>query len=426
MQGGASKVETVVEDDCDLPVRVEESRDPSPATTQETGASPDNDSPKPESSDAPAAPSGNRMGNWFQRDGAETPKPSSGNFWFRKQAKSEQGALNLAALKDLDETARRNEEKGTSQQNTPWWKFGGTAAQPISEKQHLNDIHRQYRGESSAPQAGPQGETAIVVRSEPVNVLWGVMSRAVRQSPLWRAASNIQESSKAAAEQRAKQGAAVRHGFKRFFRKRETDEEANTETEKQVPASRVPWWRRFRRNRSDIGQPSADGETSTAIIPHQAEPFADAMRKAAAGVTGTCMVIVGVPLLLFPVPGPGVAMIASGVYVVSTEFEFARSWLETVKTRYGTVFDRLGIEVGAPEALPAPKGSSPILELPPSLPPAHVDEEIKDSNEEETEDRKKEVSDKNEDHPALPTAADVEEIKDSSIGDEALAMTVRI
>jgi len=126
------------------------------------------------------------------------------------------------------------------------------------------------------------------------------------------------------------------------------------------------------------------------------------MKKAAAGVTGTCMVIVGVPLLLFPIPGPGVAMIASGVYVVSTEFDFARSWLEKVKTRYGTLFDRLGIEVGAPEALPPPNDgtSSPDLTLRPSLPPStEVDHEIIFSKyDEETRDSKaKESIDMDED-----------------------------
>ena len=119
------------------------------------------------------------------------------------------------------------------------------------------------------------------------------------------------------------------------------------------------------------------------------------------------------------VPGPGVAMIASGVYVVSTEFEFARSWLETVKTRYGTVFDRLGIEVATPEALPAPKGSSPILAVPPSLPI-----EDKASNEDETDDHKKEGGDETEDHSTLLAADDDKDRKDSS--NETEAMTMRI
>ncbi|CAJ1951702.1 unnamed protein product [Cylindrotheca closterium] len=408
MEGWASKVETVVEDECDLPVRAEESRDPSSATgTQETGESSHLFSPEAESSDAPVTPSSSHGGSWLQRDGIETAKPSSGNFWFRKKAKSGQGSL--AAGKDLDESARRNEEKGAAQQNKPWWKAGREVPQPIDGNKHLNGIHRQYRGDSSwVPQADPQGETGIVVRSEPVNVLWDLMSRAIRESALWRAATKVHDSSKAAAEERAKQGAAVRHGFRRFFRKRKTDDEENIEAEKKAPAPKVPWWSRFRRNRSNAEQPSVDGETSTAIVPYQPEPHpvAAAMKKAAAGVAGTCMVIVGVPLLLFPVPGPGVAMIASGVYVVSTEFEFARSWLENVKTRFGTVFDRLGIEVATPEALAAPKSSSPVLLLPPSLPPANVDGEIKDSNEEEESDdhKKEEGIDSNEVHSALEAA----------------------
>lgn len=128
--------------------------------------------------------------------------------------------------------------------------------------------------------------------------------------------------------------------------------------------------------------------------------------------------------LCWIVPGPGVAMIASGVYVVSTEFEFARSWLETVKTKYGTVFDRLGIEVATPEALPAPKGSSPILSVPPSLPIEDVDAEIKTSNEDETDDHKKVGGDETEEHSTLLAADDDKDRKDSS--NETQAMTMRI
>jgi hypothetical protein len=45
-------------------------------------------------------------------------------------------------------------------------------------------------------------------------------------------------------------------------------------------------------------------------------------------------------------------MIASGVYVISTEFQFARHWLEGIKSRYGNIFDRMGIEVGDGETMP--------------------------------------------------------------------------
>lgn len=284
----ASIVETAVEDDCDFPVHVDERRDPSPAALQETAE---------KSTDAPVTPSSNS--NWFRRDGGETKKPPSRSFWF---ARPEQGALNRATLKDLDENAKRNEEIGTSRQNTPWWTAEGTVAQPINEEQMktLNDFHREYRTGSLTPQRGKQSETAIVVRSEPVNVFWDVISRAIRQTALWRTATKIQESSKNAAEQRSKKGAAMRHGLRKFFSKRNTAEEANIVEDKEVAASRRPWWRRFRRNRS--GQPQADGQTSTAVVRYEAgpHPFAAAMRKAAAGATGACMVIVGIPLLLFP------------------------------------------------------------------------------------------------------------------------------
>jgi hypothetical protein len=40
------------------------------------------------------------------------------------------------------------------------------------------------------------------------------------------------------------------------------------------------------------------------------------------------------------------------VYVISTEFQFARHWLEGIKSRYGNIFDRIGIEVGDGETMP--------------------------------------------------------------------------
>jgi hypothetical protein len=42
------------------------------------------------------------------------------------------------------------------------------------------------------------------------------------------------------------------------------------------------------------------------------------------------------------------------VYVISTEFQFARHWLEGIKSRYGNIFDRIGIEVGDGETMPLP------------------------------------------------------------------------
>lgn len=244
-----SKVETVVEDAFDLPDEIEESRNPS------------------------------------------------------------QDTFNRATLRELDDGTRKSEETSSpnkQQQRTRWWRFRrAPVAEPNAERQDLGTERTpQEEDSSSSQQEGSQTETAIVVRSESVNVLWGLMSRAARRNTLWRAASRVQESSKAAAGQRARQGAALRHGVRKWIRRRNADdqESAGSETEQQVTGTRQSWLRRFRRNRSQVDQSSVNVETSTAIVPYGTgpHPIATVMKKAAVGVTGTCMVIVGVPLLLFP------------------------------------------------------------------------------------------------------------------------------
>ena len=58
-----------------------------------------------------------------------------------------------------------------------------------------------------------------------------------------------------------------------------------------------------------------------------------------------------VPLVIFPVPGPGVLMVCGGLYVLSTEFEGAKVALSITKRRFAGVLRRFGVQVDEP--LPA-------------------------------------------------------------------------
>ena len=145
-------------------------------------------------------------------------------------------------------------------------------------------------------------------------------------------------------------------------------------------------WANFRNRPGKNGQPRQHGNTSAdenedmTTILVQCEPGTNpvrvAMKRAGAAIGGGCMLVVGVPLLLFPgifyllkcllfdwillvspsfyvcyvyvVPGPGVAMIASGVYVISTEYQFAQRWLTDIQARFGNVLDKVGFDVGDP------------------------------------------------------------------------------
>jgi uncharacterized protein (TIGR02611 family) len=72
------------------------------------------------------------------------------------------------------------------------------------------------------------------------------------------------------------------------------------------------------------------------------------VRKAGVAVTGSALVTVGVPLVIFPVPGPGILMVFGGLYVLSTEFESAKHMLRAVKTKFAAVLQRFGVEVDSP------------------------------------------------------------------------------
>jgi len=68
------------------------------------------------------------------------------------------------------------------------------------------------------------------------------------------------------------------------------------------------------------------------------------MKRATVGVVGACMVTVGVPLLVFPIPGPGLLMICGGLYVLSTEFDSTQAMLEATRDRLADVLKIVGID----------------------------------------------------------------------------------
>jgi uncharacterized protein (TIGR02611 family) len=74
------------------------------------------------------------------------------------------------------------------------------------------------------------------------------------------------------------------------------------------------------------------------------------VRKAGVAVTGTTLVTVGVPLVIFPVPGPGIFMVFGGLYLLSTEFEIAEHVLRATKEKVAVSLRRFGVEVDTPSS----------------------------------------------------------------------------
>ena len=55
------------------------------------------------------------------------------------------------------------------------------------------------------------------------------------------------------------------------------------------------------------------------------------LRQATVAVTGGALVVIGIPLIAVPIPGPGVAMVCGGLYVLGSEFEACGQALEPTK-----------------------------------------------------------------------------------------------
>ena len=48
-------------------------------------------------------------------------------------------------------------------------------------------------------------------------------------------------------------------------------------------------------------------------------------------VIGSVFIVVGLALSLPGIPGPGIALVILGLSVLSTDFEFARRWMQRIK-----------------------------------------------------------------------------------------------
>mmetsp|Transcript_55561 Transcript_55561/g.166542 ORF Transcript_55561/g.166542 Transcript_55561/m.166542 type:complete len:590 (-) Transcript_55561:841-2610(-) len=66
-------------------------------------------------------------------------------------------------------------------------------------------------------------------------------------------------------------------------------------------------------------------------------------KRASVGVAGACLVTIGIPLLIFPIPGPGIGMICGGLYVLSTEFDCTQDMLDAARLKCSDVFRRIGL-----------------------------------------------------------------------------------
>jgi hypothetical protein len=237
-----------------------------------------------------------------EKDIKSAPPAASSKFtWFHKEKK--QDDINFAAMKDLDERAKKNV------QAPPWWMFGDQNSAVVDPNMNLNTTYRSYR-ESNGLDENAATTTAIVQRSNAMNMLWNALSRAFQQNSIWRAATKANKQTDKTSNTRVGAAALFIHAIQRPFQRRKqqaNDNDGTSESAETTSAPRTRRWGFFARswsqkNDEELGASSSEETTSTAIV-HvnpSSHPVAVAMRKVAAGLGGTCMVVVGVPLLLLP------------------------------------------------------------------------------------------------------------------------------
>eukprot|EP00980_Cylindrotheca_fusiformis_P030463 scaffold24860_cov122-Cylindrotheca_fusiformis.AAC.4 len=286
--------------------------------------------------------------NWFHREYRKDTATS------RLNGVTARNALNELVAKE------RNTPKLKSR---PWLMFGGqTSSSAVVERSN---------GKGGTTTTSSSSSTAIVRRSTTTNFLWNAVRRSVQQSSIWRAATAATRTSKGTNNGSAGNtttttttaAALFLHAIQRPFQRRRQQQQKTTSPADSGDTSqenaKPRRWAGFRQ-RWSLQKKTNESEESTqdennSLVPFNpaSHPVAVALKKATVGVGGACMNSRTpisdnclMPTTTKPVPGPGVAMIATGVYVISTEFEFAKNWFDNVKTKYGSVFDRMGIALG--------------------------------------------------------------------------------
>jgi hypothetical protein len=241
------------------------------------------------------------LGNPEKDTKSASPAASSKFTWFHKEKK--QDDLNFAAMKDLDERANKNVQAPS------WWKFGDQNSAVVDPNMNINTTYRSYR-ESNGLDENAATTTAIVQRSDAMNILWTALSGVFQQNSTWRAATKANKQTYETSNTRVGAATLLIHAIQRPFQRRKqqaNDNDGTSENTETTSAPRTRRWGFFARswsqnNDEELGASSSEETTSTAIVPFNpaSHHVAVAMRKAAAGLGGTCMVIVGVPLLLLP------------------------------------------------------------------------------------------------------------------------------
>jgi hypothetical protein len=239
-----------------------------------------------------------------EKDTKSAPPAASSKFtWFYKEKM--QDDLNFAAMKDLDERAKKN----VRAPNRLLWMFGDQHSAVVDPNMNLNPTYRSYQ-ESNGLDENAATTTSIVKRSNAMNILWSALSRSVQHNSVWRAATKANKQTDETSNTRVGAAALLIHAIQRPFQRRKQQANDIDGTSENAETSSAPRTRRwgffarswYQKNDEELGASSSEETTSTAIIPFDpaSHPVAVAMRKLTVGLGGTCMVVVGVPLLLLP------------------------------------------------------------------------------------------------------------------------------
>lgn len=221
---------------------------------------------------------------------------SSESTWDRSE--NRQQLITDVALENVDECAKQNEQ----QRIRSWSIFGSRISAVVDANKDVNSKHHSFR-QFNGTDENFATTTAMVQRSNAVNILWNALRRSFQQSSVWQAVTTTNKHPDDAEKTRAGPVELLMHAIQRPFRKRSeqrSDDPEKSETVETRSAIKAGRWGFFRRMLPS--QNAIEQSPSRAIVSFDANthPVAIAMKKAAVGIGGASMVVVGVPLLLFP------------------------------------------------------------------------------------------------------------------------------
>jgi hypothetical protein len=238
--------------------------------------------------------------------------------WFGRQQIQEVG-IDSSTIQNLDDRAEVNEGRQDenikggfslnqgARPNRLWRMFGRMQPEYQAGKAERTAANDHYSPSNSASIS-----TELVIQTEYVNSLWSVLRRSMMGNDVWQPTiSNYQKTRQTSTSNSGTAG-SWRNPFRRQQAAKPNEVQTNDDKNGTTNAPRTRRWGFWEnwsnRNRGQQASTSAENSeegrevTSTALVNYEAsvQALRKAMKKASVAVGGGCMVVIGVPLLLFP------------------------------------------------------------------------------------------------------------------------------